>query len=172
MENETWLPVYGYESLYEISSHGRIRSLDKSWVNDRGGICRKAGKVLTPDTAHGYYHIKLWQSGRFKWFQIHQLVAIAFIPNPENKPHVNHLNSNRGDNMVDNLEWCTPKENLVHASRMGRLKHNNGKMVVNLTTGQQYKSCKEASDHTGINYQTLRAYLNGALDNKTQLKYA
>jgi len=146
MENEIWLPVEGFECLYEISSHGRIKSLDKSWVNDRGGLCRKPGKLLTPDTTNGYYHIKLWQNGRFKWFQIHQLVAIAFIPNPENKPHVNHKNSIRSDNRVENLEWCTPKENLAHAVEKGRLKHINGKKVINKLTGQTYKSCKDAAE--------------------------
>lgn len=171
MENEIWLAINGYESLYQISNRGRIRSLDKSWVNNKGGICRKAGKLLTPDTTNGYFHIKLWQNGRFKWFQIHQLVAIAFIENPESKPHVNHLNSNRGDNRVENLEWCTPKENLAHASERGRLKNNNGKMVVDRTTGQRYKSCKEASEASGYNYQTLRAYLNGGLSNRSQFEY-
>lgn len=172
MGDEIWTPVKDYETLYEISNKGKIRSLDKSWLNDRGGLCKKPGKILSPELCHGYYHIKLWKDGRFKWQQMHQLVAIAFIPNPENKPHVNHINSVRSDNRIENLEWCTPKENLVHASLAGRLKHINGKRVINMETGEVFKSCKEASDKSGINYQTLRAYLNGGIFNKSQFRYS
>lgn len=171
MVNEVWVSVKDHEGLYEISSLGRIKSLDKSWVTNIGGPCKKAGKLLTPSANNGYYHIKLWKEGQSKWYQIHQLVATAFIPNPKGKPQVNHKNSTRSDNRVENLEWCTPKENLVHASEKGRLKNINGKMVVNITTGQTYKSCKEASEFSGLNYQTLRAYLNGGLPNKSQFQY-
>ena len=169
--NEFWKPVIGYERLYEISSFGNIRSLDKKWLVSQHKLASKKGKNLIPDVSNGYSHIKLWKEGKFKWFQLHQLVATAFIPNPGNKKFVNHINSNRSDNSISNLEWCTQRENLQHASRMGRLKFVNAKAVICNQTGEIFASCKDAANRIGINYHTLRAYLNGSLPNKTSLMY-
>ena len=100
---EEWRAVKGYEGIYQISSLGRIRNF--------------YGRILKPETArNGYKRITLWDR---KKYQIHRLVAIAFIPNPENKETVNHKNGVKTDNRVENLEWNTWSENSKHAYAIG-----------------------------------------------------
>lgn len=94
------------ETNYSVSSTGRVR-------NDL------TSRELNPSTQQDYKHTTLQINGKSKRFRVHRLVAIAFIPNPENKPYVNHLNGNKSDNRVENLEWTTPQENTVHAWKTG-----------------------------------------------------
>ena len=91
--DEKWLPVPGYEGLYEVSDHGKVRS-------------RK--KVLKEHPMrNGYYNVSLFKDGKYKAYGIHRLVALAFIPNREHLPQVNHKDGNKKNNAVENLEWCT-----------------------------------------------------------------
>lgn len=96
---ETWKDIKGYEGLYQVSSYGRIRSI-------RNNIIRK-----TTYAGKGYKRINLIVGGKAKYYYIHRLVAEAFIPNKENKPFVNHKDTNILNNNFNNLEWCTCKEN-------------------------------------------------------------
>lgn len=105
MENEEWRDVPGYEGCYQVSSFGRVKSV-RNKKNSR------AGMVLVPlNNSKGYWSINLWKDGHCKMSTIHKLVAQAFIPNPENKPCVDHKDGNRKNNNVANLRWCTYKEN-------------------------------------------------------------
>jgi DNA-binding NarL/FixJ family response regulator len=106
---EIWLPIPNYEGLYEISNLGRVRRL-------RG----KDGTILKPfiDT-HGYLIVTLSKNSQKKLIRIHRLVALIFLPNPENKAQVNHIDGNKFNNRIDNLEWSTKIENQRHAERMG-----------------------------------------------------
>jgi hypothetical protein len=99
---------------------------------------------------------------------VHRILAICFIDNPLNKREVNHKDGDKSNNNLSNLEWVTTSENLLHAYNTGLLK---SKMVVNSNTGQIYKSAKEASECTGINYTTLTMKLEGSRTNNTTLKY-
>lgn len=102
--NETWKPVRGYEGLYEVSDWGNVRSLNYR----RTGMV----KLLKQRTNQfGYQVIGLNYDGKQHFNQVHRLVAEAFIPNPYNKPEVDHINTNRTDNRVENLRWVTKKEN-------------------------------------------------------------
>lgn len=102
MESEVWKDVKGYEGLYQVSSFGRVKSLKKS----------TSGRVLKPIiTRYGYLVLSLCKSGEMTIKRIHRLVAQAFIPNPENKPQVDHINTVRTDNRVENLKWATRSEN-------------------------------------------------------------
>ena len=102
MDNEFWKDVIGYEGLYQVSNLGRIKSVrnDKIRLNDF--------------SSNKYLRISLWKNGSGKKFQVHRLVAQAFIPNPENKPFINHKDGNKQNNHVENLEWCTSSENQKH----------------------------------------------------------
>lgn len=113
---EIWKKVKGYEGLYEISNKGRIRSCDHYVLFGKNRRISK-GKILVQNTAgSNYNHIKLSKNNIVKRKYIHRLVAEAFIPNPENKLEINHINENTRDNRVDNLEWATRQENINHSN--------------------------------------------------------
>lgn len=117
--SEVWRDVKGYEGYYQISSSGRVRSLDR-YVIGRGGKRLIKGKILTPkEKKQGYLDIQLSKAGKSRSFRIHRLVAGAFIPNPENKAEVNHLDGVKGNNRAKNLEWSTREENIDHAVKNG-----------------------------------------------------
>ena len=100
--NEIWRPVVGYEGLYEVSSFGNFR---KICVN--GNV--KSLKATKNN--YGYYTIGLWKNHKVKQFRISRLIAEAFIPNLENKPYVDHIDTDKSNNKVDNLRWVSPSEN-------------------------------------------------------------
>ena len=104
---EIWKQIKGYEKLYEISNYGNIRSLKRNNTNGRQ-LSKNFG-------ARGYYQVTLSKNNVRKTARIHRLVAETFIPNVEKKEIVNHIDGNKLNNNVDNLEWCTEKENVNHA---------------------------------------------------------
>ena len=109
--DEIWLDIEGYEGLYQISNKGRVKSL----YNGSERILKSY------DNGHGYLIVALTKESSLKFIMIHRLVAQAFIPNPENKPQVNHKDENKKNNCVDNLEWATAKENSNYGTRNERL---------------------------------------------------
>lgn len=109
---EEWKAVEGTNGRYEVSNTGKVRSL----------ICSDCGliKELKPTMDNkGYLRVGLWGNGKRNQAKVHRLVAIAFIPNPENKPEVNHLDGNKTNNNVSNLQWATASENTLHAYKSG-----------------------------------------------------
>ena len=108
---ELWLPITGYDGQYEISNFGNVRS------KKSGHFKNKSKRILNKQ----YYATTLHINGFRKTFKIHRLVAMAFIPNPKNKPQVNHIDGNKLNNHANNLEWCTAKENMIHALKNGLL---------------------------------------------------
>lgn len=113
---EIWKDVPGYEGRYLVSTYGRVKSI-KVWAGNK--YFRKFydyDLILKPcDGRNGYYYVSL----RGKKHTIHRLVAMTFIPNPENKGQVNHIDGNKKNNHVENLEWCTNSENAAHARKNG-----------------------------------------------------
>ena len=112
---EIWKDVKGYEGIYRISNLGRIKSLKRFNVPQD----RLLNQVSLNNK--GYHTVMLSANGSPKRFLIHRLIAISFIPNPNNKPYINHIDGNPLNNSISNLEWCTQKENMVHASLTGLL---------------------------------------------------
>ena len=126
MDREIWKPVTGYEGLYEVSDKGRVR-------NSRTGRILKPGKQTD-----GYLMVVPSRDGKGKPQRVHRLVAMAFIPNPYNLPCVNHINENKTDNCVDNLEWCTVEYNNKYGSRLNKcresmMKKGNSKPIAQYT---------------------------------------
>ena len=113
MKNEYWKPIAGYEDIYQVSNMGRVRRLEAKDANGR--TCK--AQIIKPIVQHsGYCHVGLWRGGKCDQRRVHRLVAQAFIPNPENKQTVNHLNEDKQDNRACNLEWATIQENTVYGS--------------------------------------------------------
>ena len=105
---EEWRDIKGYEGIYQISSEGRVKSKQRITRNNHT-IKEKIRKPKIDKD--GYCCVKLWIDGISKEYFIHRLVAQAFIPNPYNKPCIDHINTNKTDNRAENLKWCTHKEN-------------------------------------------------------------
>lgn len=111
---EEWKDIKDYEGLYQVSSEGNVRSLDR-FVETSTGIRHYKEKILKTylaGTDKDYHYIKLHKNGTQTPFEIHRLVAQAFIPNPENKPQVDHIRGNKNDNSVKSLRWATQPENM------------------------------------------------------------
>jgi len=109
MENEIWKDVKGYEGLYKVSNLGHIKN--------------SKGKLLKPTLrSNGYLVKNLNKDGVKTQYKMHRIVCGAFIENPENKPDVNHIDGNKQNNKLTNLEWCNRSENMIHAVQTGLLK--------------------------------------------------
>lgn len=112
MEKEIWKDIPNYEGLYQASNYGRIRSLDCLVRCRNNHFRKKQGKILHPTPyKNGYLSVCISKDGRIKRTSVHRLVAKAFIPNPLNKPCIDHINANITDNNVNNLRWVTHSEN-------------------------------------------------------------
>lgn len=115
--SEIWKDIPNYQGLYQVSNYGKIRSLDHYSNNHF-----YKGRVLKPyGNGKGYLLVKLCKNGHIKAFQVHRIVANAFLPNRNKKLQVNHLNENKKDNEVTNLEWCTAKQNSNYGTRNKRI---------------------------------------------------
>lgn len=162
-ENELWFPVKGYEGLYEINEASEIRSLNK----------KNYVKIMPQriDRA-GYWSVRLSKKNKDATVYVHRLLGFAFIDNPLNKPFINHIDGNKLNNNINNLEWVTHSENMLHAYNTGLLKIK-AKSVYDTCTGKIYSSIKEAAKALNINYGTCRNYLNGNIKtNNTCLRFA
>ncbi len=136
---------------YAISNLGRLKNV-------------KTGKLLVPVKKHnGYLAYHLCQDGKKKSFMAHRLVATYFIPNPENKPCVNHIDGDKENNMVLNLEWCTNQENTVHAQENKLKEDNKPILATDLKTGEKavFYSIGECASFLGTNRGSIHRVLTG-----------
>lgn len=164
--NEIWHDIFGYEGLYQVSNFGRIKSVDRIIKNSgtKNGEYHVKGKIKNVSeykSRGGYCGVTLYKNNVGKSYRVHRLVAQAFIPNPENKPEVNHKDGNKKNNCVDNLEWVTGKENTIHAWNTGLTNNTFGTAVRCNETGVVYKSVAAASRDTGCLKESIFKVLKG-----------
>lgn len=149
---ETWVPVHGFEGLYEVSDLGRVRSLDRlqsrsSW-RQREFMQHYKGRILKPHYNNmGYATVDLQIHKKVDRRLISRMVAEAFIPNPDNLPCVNHKDQNPANNRVDNLEWCTVQYNVTYANAIELRTIQYSKPVEQLTLeGKHVAFFKSSAD--------------------------
>lgn len=116
--NEIWKYIEGYQGKYIVSNKGTVKSVSRD-IQHGNHVYHRREYILKPYSINGYRLVTLRTDNKSKHYQIHRLVAEAFIPNPDNKPMVNHIDGNPSNNCLENLEWCTAKENAEHAIRTG-----------------------------------------------------
>mgnify|MGYP003312476136 CR=1 FL=1 len=116
LPNEVWKDVPNYEKLYQVSNLGRVKSLARVLNRGRGQYLRPPIIMLPPINGHGYRQVTLYnKEGGAKIFGVHQLVAICFLANTKNDTDIDHINTIKTDNRVENLEWCSSSYNKMHA---------------------------------------------------------
>ena len=144
MQSEIWKDVPGYSGLYQVSNLGRVMS----YRNQYGHGPRI---IHGEKTKSGYIQVKL-NKERFK---VHRLVALAFIPNPDDLPQINHKNEIKTDNRAENLEWCTGKYNVNYGTAIERRSKKRGKPVLCIETGNVFESCKAAGREMNLDFSHI-----------------
>ena len=120
---EIWKTIKGYEGIYQVSNLARVRSIDRAIKYSNGYSRVQKGITLKQHITHkGYLAVYLCDRQQNFHTSVHRLIALAFIPNPDSKTQVNHINGIKSDNRLVNLEWSTAKENMRHAFDTGLIK--------------------------------------------------
>ena len=162
-EMTTWKKLIDFPN-YSVSDTGLVRA-------DNYLKTGKA-KELKQQTKRGYKSVTIAdKNGKLVQITVHRLIAMTFLPNPENKPQVNHKDRNRANNNLDNLEWCTAFENMQHYEKTRTTPIFNQRIVLDTKTGIFYDSCAEAERLLGWKKNVLSQYLNGRAKNNTSLMY-
>ena len=125
MKNEVWKDIPNYEGIYKASNFGRIKMVKRTLTDSLGKKINKKEHILKPRTGNRYYMIALYKNGKREDLLLHRVIAQTFIPNPENKPFVNHKDENCFNNSSDNLMWCTQKENMNWGTINERMSKNS-----------------------------------------------
>lgn len=185
-QEEIWKDITGYEGHYQVSNFGRIKSVArKIKYGETHAPANKPEMILKPKQKNsGYLFVSLCKNNNIKYSHIHRLVASAFIPNPENKPLVNHIDGNKQNNSIGNLEWVTPIENIMHYQtklKKGPKKHTRHKIgkherrVIQLTLkGEKIKewhSISAAAKHLKCNANGIGRVVNKRRGGKTCLGF-
>lgn len=114
MEQEIWKDIEGYEGKYQVSNCGRVKSLGR-FVEKKGQLpAYLRERILSPHILKGYKMVCLYSNNKGKTFSVHRLIANAFIPNPNNLPHIDHINTIRTDNRIENLRWVNRSMNMMN----------------------------------------------------------
>ncbi len=163
-DNEKW--ISSYEETYSVDTLGSVYSYKFN----------KKKKIKSRPDAKGYLLVGLHHNGITKTHKVHRIVAMAFIPNPENKPQVNHKDGNKQNNYYCNLEWATSEENLLHAYRTGlKNSDHSGKPVIsinlNTSISTRFNSMHEAERLTGISYKGICACCKGQIKTSGGLRW-
>ena len=172
--DEIWKDIQGYEGHYAISTCGHVKSLDRTIhrrmdtnIHNYGGSSSyvKGCEIRSYISRRGYESVVLCKDGVQKHYRVHRLVAIAFIPNPFGYKEVNHIDENKLNNNVENLEWCTRRYNMNYGSvseKLRRFQKDNSPKAkkvaqydLSMNLIDTYDSLRKAQDATGIPYQSI-----------------
>lgn len=158
---EIWRPIVGYEGHYEVSSHGRVRSIDRVLVS-KSGVSRKYHGQIRKQSMNmcGYPMVTLCVGQKKKFCSIHRLVAKSFIKNNKKYREVNHIDGDKTNNNVENLQWCTSSQNQLHAYDIGIQKRGKdsqyAKPVLQYSLKgefiKKWECTKDAAEKLGLNY--------------------
>ena len=165
MMEEQWKPVPGYEDFYAVSSYGRVMAFPRIVRKRRGNkiVDEIIGEhLLKPSTTYkGYLVVRLYKDGTSKDIPVHRLVMLAFVPNPQNLPQVNHKDENKKNNRLDNLEWCDG----IYNRNYGEGAKHNWKAVGQYTREmrfiRRFESTVQAARETGIVQTCICSCANG-----------
>lgn len=145
---ETWKEIPGLPGYYQVSDQGRVATLKHGF------------RVYRPEkTKTGYYQVCIER----KRYKIHRLVALAFVPNPDGLPQINHKNEIKTDNRAENLEWCTAKYNINFGSCIERRSAKLGKPVYCFETGKTFDSCADAGRKMNLDFSHIAKCCRGEL---------
>lgn len=145
---EEWRDVPGYEGIYQVSNQGRLRNQHKL--------------LSISVNWDGYHRARLWKNGKKAQVALHRLVALAFCPNPEHKPQVNHKDGDRSNCKAENLEWVTNAENQRHRRAViGSGGNCSKRAVVCTSNGQTFESLSEAARETGARIASIQECCKG-----------
>lgn len=148
---EIWKDIPGYEGLYRISNTGRVLVL-------------ASGEFLTQrKNKDGYLRVKLWANGKRRFMYVQRLVAVAFVPNPDKLPEVNHKDERKNNNCAENLEWCTHHYNMNYGTRTTRAAITRSRPVVQIKGGvvvKRWESAK-AAESDGFDHRHISGCCNG-----------
>lgn len=182
---EIWKNIEGYEGYYQVSNLGRVKSLPrgKQWP-----YRQTHNNIRKQHIKNGYLQVNLSKDNKVKWVGVHRLVAMAFIPNPNNHPQVNHIDECKTNNVVTNLEWCTQSQNQMHGTarqRQSETRHRNDPdrtvwKAAGMKNAKRVAMCDKKTDNvlrtfasmteaamsTGVNICTISNQCNGKIKSR------
>jgi hypothetical protein len=168
MEFEIWKDIQDCDGIYQISSFGRIKKFDRFVLARYGSYRTIKGMIWKPKpSGRGYVKVTLLKNNKQKTFLLHQLIAKAFIDNPNKYEIINHIDFNPSNNVIGNLEWCTQSHNIMQSHLAGRLKFKPAKRIttdtgkLTMATLIPCLSRKEITEHYGVNIKYISDICTG-----------
>ena len=170
MTTEIWAPCVGWEGLYEVSSMGRIASVERISHHPNGALRIRPRLMKFETTCHGYFRVTFCRNGNRKKLLVHRLVAEAFLEVVGDRPDVNHIDGDRKNNTTLNLEWCTSVENMQNAVNRGKFHgrtNPNNRKKLTPDTADRIKALAQS----GVPYREIRSQFDISVSNISKIRH-